>query len=60
MRVSRGTVTSEGVILHRKHDQGFMAPVKIAGMPESGKDPAPLRKDGKLVYALPGGGEWIA
>lgn len=58
MRTSSGTVTTDGIIPHQKHPTlGFMMPVKIAGK-RPGSDPDPKYKNGLLVFALPGGGEW--
>lgn len=58
-----GTKTSEGFICHKMHpEQGFDMPVVLAidsdnGVAEMIKNQPPLRmKNGKLVYALPGGG----
>ena len=75
MRESTGTVTADGYVLHAEVATGagiLRAPVKLArakdagtraqrkdGLQTRGFDPIPLRQDGRLVYALPGGGEWI-
>lgn len=57
-----GTETTEGFIPHARvvyADGVLSAPIKLddAGMRVLC---APLRRDGKLVYALPGGGEVVA
>lgn len=59
------TLTTEGVIPHllvpmAAHPAGrFFAPVRVAV--EQGSDiHAPVRRDGRLVFALPGGGEVLA
>ena len=67
-----GTETSEGYIAHREvfADCGLVhAPVKllkegegrIATVWRDGchKFPIPLRRDGRMVFALPGGGEMV-
>jgi len=64
------TFTSEGAIPHMlmQYDGGtFLAPVKmtyqIGRAWNSDKQihlQAPLRRDGRLVFALPGGGEVLA
>lgn len=57
------TVTDEGVIDHFKHPSGILLPVKVRvkndSKEELGKYPSPIRRGGKLVYALPGGGDYI-
>ncbi len=66
IRKVTGTQTSEGMIPHREHPiyTGLMMPIKLA-IPTQGpiapwNEPfAPLRFAGKLVWALPGGGEYI-
>ena len=64
------TFTTEGEIpyLQMQHSSGvFLAPVKIAFKPgqtwDSGKQyvlQEPVRRGGKLVFALPGGGEYVS
>jgi hypothetical protein len=58
------TETCEGPIPHLSivYDNGaFPAPVKIVtGMRGSKNEPVPYRRKGKLVYALPNGGEVAA
>lgn len=65
------TETAEGIILHREvfADCGLiLAPVKLQLMGghvarsrrDTAEYPIPLRRDGRLVYALPGGGEILA
>jgi len=59
-----GTVTTEGYVPHAWHPAGFFAPVKLdirrGGVKGILDYQAPLRRgDGRLVYALPGGGEWV-
>lgn len=68
----RGTETSEGWIPHREifADCGLVhAPVKLRTVPGSivtaytdggNKFAMPLRRDGLLVFALPGGGEYVS
>lgn len=63
-----GTETTEGNIPHRMHPSGeFLCPVKLK-LNEDGSwlkvnhdsIPTPERtQEGKLVYALPGGGRWV-
>lgn len=68
-----GTETSEGYIAHREvfADCGLiLAPVKLLKQGEGRIAttytdggylfPIPMRKDGRLVFALPGGGEFVA
>ncbi len=55
-----GTKTTEGFIPYAKHPSGIECPVKIAVI-RPDQLPAPLRdKKWRLIYALPGGGEWVA
>ena len=59
-----GTETTEGFIPHARivyADGVLNAPVKL-DVPKRGTHAlcAPLRRDGMLVYALPGGGEVVA
>jgi len=62
--IKGGTVTSEGIIPHKRHPAGFDMPVKlvikkftVAAIME---DHPPLRNAmGNLVYAMPGGGEFV-
>lgn len=69
----RGTETTEGYIPHREvfADCGLIhAPVKLVRECEGRiamhyqfgglKFPIPLRRDGRLVFALPCGGEFVA
>lgn len=67
---SNCTWTSEGRIAHLEVfcDLGILhAPVKIDwlksniyySVQHSHERPVPLRREGRLVYALPGGGEFI-
>lgn len=59
------TLTVEGYIPHIEvfTDAGIIhAPVKVTGEMRRDRNekipmPVPLRRDGRLVYALPGGGE---
>lgn len=56
-----GTHTSEGVISHRPHELGFLMPVKLdfkAGKAINNTF-RPLRYGGRLVFALPGGGDHV-
>lgn len=75
MRVScgGGTETTEGFIPHHKNSDGIYMPVKIRTVVSSrphhkgrcvavlgdNRYPVPERRDGKLVYVLPGGGNYI-
>lgn len=64
-----GTETSQGYIEHKRHPSGVLCPVrlKVADgnvvmhlMQSQAKYPVPERdRDGRLVYALPGGGRWV-
>ena len=59
-----GTMTSEGLIKHKKHPEGFDMPVKLAvkqgGVKTMLEFQPPLRDEkGKLIYALPGGGSFV-
>lgn len=59
-----GTQTAEGFIPYVQTPSGIDCDVKILlrdGRPVTNKDglPFPLRKNGWLVYALPGGGSWM-
>lgn len=61
IREGGSTRTSEGYIPHRRHPMGFFMPVKLdldMRNRHHGLCP-PLRRDGRLVYALPGGGEFL-
>lgn len=57
------TLTKEGVIPHLKLTCGdihLMAPVKVKKREGGGEHlPHALYKDGALVYALPGGAEFL-
>lgn len=65
-----GTITKEGIVPHLlvKHGSlSFLAPVKLdfSQQPawivkQQGTFHAPLRRDGRLAFALPGGGEVLA
>lgn len=53
-------------IPHKMHPMGFFAPVALMATPErtlvrdSEDRPMPERtEDGRLMYALPGGGRWV-
>ena len=53
-----GTETREGFIRHRKTETGISLPVKLDFDSEKVDNIYfPLRKGGRLVFALPGGGE---
>lgn len=53
-----GTDTREGFIEHQKTEGGLRLPVKIDFNSERiANIYFPLRREGKLVFALPGGGE---
>ncbi len=53
-----GTNTREGFIYHRKAEGGARLPVKIDFASEKIEDTYfPLRRNGRLVWALPDGGE---
>jgi hypothetical protein len=53
-----GTNTREGFIYHRKTTSGARLPVKIDFNSERIDDTYfPLRRNGRLVFALPDGGE---
>jgi hypothetical protein len=53
-----GTNTRQGFIYHLKTEEGIRLPVKLDFNSEKIENTYfPLRKDGKLVFALPGGGE---
>jgi len=57
-----GTETTVGFIPHATvvyGDAVIQAPVKL-DVPKRGGLRAPLRRDGKLVYALPGGEELVS
>ena len=50
-----GTETREGFIYHRKTDSGIRLPVKLDFDSEKIENVySPLRKEGRLVFALPG------
>lgn len=56
------TPTNEGDLPHKKHPAGFFMPVLVCSRMRGRHDvlPAPVRTDGgRLIYALPGGGQWI-
>lgn len=53
-----GTDTREGFIYHLKTDEDFRLPVKLDFSSEKNGDTYfPLRRDGRLVFATPGGNE---
>lgn len=55
--------TSEGYITHHRlstPEGTFDAPVLVAANDEHAGAPAPVRQNGRLVYALPGGGSFAA
>ena len=57
-----GTVTTEGWIPHlRHHKTNILMPVKIKQVcsEDLGETPIPLRRHNRLVYALPGGREYL-
>jgi len=59
-------MTTEGFINYMKHPLGFYMPVKLAFKTKNAKTMNELHPpkrhliDGRLIYALPGGGEWIS
>lgn len=60
-----GTMTTEGIIMHKEHDCGFYMPVKIAvrkGGVKAMLQPQQPQRDfkGRLIWALPGGGDFVA
>ena len=61
---SIGTMTKFGFIPHKKHPKGFLMPVKLkirhrARTAYYDEFQEPLMESGCLVYALPGGGEYV-
>lgn len=52
-----GTLTRDGFIPHYLHVSGARYAVKVCWC-DSHKLPAPVRRNGRLVYMLPGGGEF--
>ena len=64
--VPGGTMTIEGFIRHIKHPKGFYMPVMLEYKDRTVKSMqglhAPKRRkiDGRLIFALPGGDQWIA
>ena len=53
-----GTKTREGFVYHLKTDEGIRLPVKLDFDSERIEDTYfPLRRNGRLVFATPGGGE---
>lgn len=55
-----GTNTRQGFIDHLVTDDGIRLPVKLDFDSERIEDTYfPLRKEGRLVFALPGGGEFL-
>lgn len=55
-----GTNTRQGFIDHRKTEDGLRLPVKLDFDSEKIEDTYfPLRRGGRLVFALPGGGEFL-
>ncbi len=62
--VKGGTMTSEGMIKHKQHPDGFEMPVRLAvrngGVKTMLEFQPPMRDaDGRLIYALPGGGSFV-
>lgn len=56
-----GTETAEGYIPHFLRGDGLVCPVKLCVNPLTAKFPQPpMRRNGRLVYALPGGGSFTA
>lgn len=57
------TQTRHGVIAHFQHPSGIDLPVKVRpGRPDTrgvAELPTPIYYQGALVYALPGGGEFM-
>ncbi len=60
MKKTTSTVTTEGPIPHYPLSAVLVAPVKVKFPLGVKMLPAPDRRDGKLAYALPGGGELVA
>ena len=55
-----GTETREGFINHYKDNSGWRLPVKLDFNSERIDNTYfPLRREGRLVFALPGGGEMM-
>lgn len=56
------TETSDGLIAHRPSPDGSIpaCPVKVYPVRSGEQFPEPVRKQGRLIYALPGGGEFAA
>lgn len=59
-----GTVTSEGFIPYLPYE-GYLLPVKLdipgrLPVAEMKRPLPPLRRKGHLVFALPGGGEYVS
>ncbi len=52
------TQTTHGVIPHLRHQAGFDMPVKVRAK-DCRDVPTPTYYKGALVYAMPGGGEFI-
>ena len=59
--IQGGVRTTEGIIPHRAHSQGFLMPIRIVSMRSGYTNTCPERErsNHRLVYALPGGGRWI-
>ena len=59
-----GTLTTKGFIPHLKHKAGFYMPVKIKSsdtiINSSPRPPQKEKESGFLIYALPGGGDYIS
>ena len=60
MTLKWATNTEEGLIAHKLHEQGFTMPVKLqidkSSVRALNRPQKPMRsKDGKLIFALPGG-----
>lgn len=62
MKRTMWTVTAKGSVHHQMHfASGLTCPVKVALDPRGPRHlPTAVGRDGKLVYALPGGGEFDA
>lgn len=66
MKQTHGTATTKGLINHMRHpDLGILMPVKLVAkdrkiVMSTYDGPRPLERDGKYVYALPAGQEYVA
>lgn len=56
--MKRGTPTRDGWIAYFRHPCGLEFPVKVCWCDDHPL-PAPVRRRGRLVYCLPGGGEFV-